>query len=64
MGEIMSGRIEEKIDLVVGEAQVVGEAIAKRFVKEGARAVIADVWNEVGQLQPNVLLAPMSIRTS
>lgn len=60
----MSGRIKEQIDLVVGEAQGVGGAIAKRFVEEGARAVIADVWNEVGQLQPNVLLAPMYIRTS
>jgi hypothetical protein len=32
MGEIMSGRIKEQIDLVVGEAQGVGGAIAKRFV--------------------------------
>ena len=37
MGEIMSGRIKEQIDLVVGEAQGVGGAIAKRFVEEGGK---------------------------
>ena len=46
----MSGRIEGKIALVVGAAQGIGEAIAKRFVEEGARVVIADVLDEVGQV--------------
>ena len=45
----MSGRIEGKIALVVGAAQGIGEAIAKRFVEEGAKVVIADVLDEVGQ---------------
>ena len=46
----MSGRIEGKIALVVGAVQGIGEAIAKRFVEEGARVVIADVLDEVGQV--------------
>ena len=45
----MSGRIEWKIVLIVVAAQGIGEAIAKRFVEEGARIVIADVLDEVGQ---------------
>jgi len=45
----MSGRIEGKIALVVGAAQGIGEAIAKRFVEEGAKVVISDVLDEVGQ---------------
>ena len=49
-GATMSGRIEGKIALVVGAAQGIGEAIAKRFVEEGARVVIADVLDEVGQV--------------
>ena len=45
----MSGRIEGKIALVVGAAQGIGEAIATRFVEEGAKVVIADVLDEAGQ---------------
>ena len=45
----MSGRIEGKIALVVGAAQGIGEAIATRFVEEGAKVVISDVLDEVGQ---------------
>ena len=45
----MSGRIEGKIALVVGAAQGIGEAIAVRFVEEGAKVVIADVLDEAGQ---------------
>ena len=45
----MSGRIEWKIVLIVVAAQGIGEAIAKRFVEKGARIVIADVLDEVGQ---------------
>ena len=45
----MSGRIEGKIALVVGAAQGIGEAIATRFVEEGAKIVIADVLDEAGQ---------------
>ena len=33
----MSGRIEGKIALVVGAAQGIGEAIAIRFMEEGAK---------------------------
>ena len=45
----MSGRIEGKIALVVGAVQGIGEAIATRFVEEGAKVVIADVLDEAGQ---------------
>ena len=35
--------------MVVGAAQGIGEAIAKRFMEEGAKVVIADVLDEIGQ---------------
>ena len=46
----MSGRIKEQIDLVVGEAQGVGGAIAKRFVEEGGKGCD---WRRGDWLRPD-----------
>jgi NAD(P)-dependent dehydrogenase (short-subunit alcohol dehydrogenase family) len=43
----MSGRLAEKIALVTGAAQGLGEAAARLFVREGARVAITDI-NEDG----------------
>ena len=45
----MCGRIEVKIALVVVGAQGIGDAIATRFVEEGAIVVIANVLDEAGK---------------
>lgn len=45
----MSGRIEKKIALVTGGASGLGEAIARRFVAEGAIVVVADIDEDAGR---------------
>ena len=52
------GKLEGKVAIVTGAAQGTGEAIARRFVAEGAKVVLADVRIEQGkaiaeQLGPN-----------
>ena len=42
------GKLEGKVAIVTGAAQGTGEAIARRFVAEGARVVLADVRVEQG----------------
>src|SRR3954470_10244796 len=41
-------RLEDRVALVTGGARGQGEAIARLFVEEGARVVIADVLDEAG----------------
>src|SRR5262245_12462655 len=45
----MSERLAGKIALVTGAAQGIGEACATRFVREGARVVLADIRDDLGQ---------------
>jgi 3-oxoacyl-[acyl-carrier protein] reductase len=46
----MSGRLENKIALVIGAARGIGEAIAARFAEEGAGVVIADTEVDAGKV--------------
>jgi 3alpha(or 20beta)-hydroxysteroid dehydrogenase len=43
------GRLDGKVAIVTGAARGSGEAIARRFVAEGARVVLADVRDEQGE---------------
>jgi 3alpha(or 20beta)-hydroxysteroid dehydrogenase len=43
------GRLDGKVAVVTGAARGSGEAIARRFVSEGARVVVADVLDELGK---------------
>ena len=42
-------RLEDKVAIVTGGAHGIGLAIAKRYVAEGARVVIADVDADAGE---------------
>ncbi|MEO1211122.1 MAG: glucose 1-dehydrogenase [Cyanobacteria bacterium J06638_20] len=42
-------RLADKVALVSGAAQGIGEAIARTFVTEGARVVVTDINDELGQ---------------
>src|SRR5215218_5245147 len=43
------GRLDDKVAIVTGGAQGIGLAIARRFVAEGAKVVIADIAQEIGR---------------
>lgn len=45
----MTVRLKDKAALVIGAARGIGEAIASRFVEEGARVTIADTEVQAGQ---------------
>jgi len=45
----MTRRLEGQVALVIGAARGIGEAIAERFVDEGARVVIADTEVDAGR---------------
>jgi NAD(P)-dependent dehydrogenase (short-subunit alcohol dehydrogenase family) len=42
-------RLEDKVTVITGAGQGIGEAYARRFAAEGARVVVADVNAEKGQ---------------
>jgi 3-oxoacyl-[acyl-carrier protein] reductase len=42
-------RLEGKIAIITGAGQGIGEAYARRFVREGARVVVADINAEKGE---------------
>jgi len=41
-------RLENKVAIVTGAGQGIGEAYARRFAREGAKVVVADVNVEKG----------------
>ncbi len=45
----MAGRLDGKVALVTGAARGTGEATARRFAAEGARVVVGDVLDELGE---------------
>ncbi|TPJ42642.1 SDR family oxidoreductase [Mesorhizobium sp. B2-5-13] len=58
----MTGRLEDKVALIVGGARGIGKGIALRFAEEGARLVLADTEEEAGQASADELGVPF-IRT-
>jgi 3-oxoacyl-[acyl-carrier protein] reductase len=45
----MSGRVQDKVAIVIGAARGIGAAIAERLVEESARVVIADSLEDEGR---------------
>lgn len=45
----MSGRLANKVAVVTGAASGIGEAVARRFVAEGARVLMTDLNAEAGE---------------
>lgn len=42
-------RLKDKVAVITGAAQGIGEAYARRFAKEGAKVVVADLNDKAGQ---------------
>ena len=51
-------RLEGKVAIVSGAASGMGAATARRFAKEGAKVVIADMLEEEGRRSPPTSRAP------
>jgi glucose 1-dehydrogenase len=53
--EAMMGRLDNKVAIVTGAARGIGLAIARRYVAEGARVVIADIDEQAGKAAASAL---------
>ncbi|UDL91134.1 SDR family oxidoreductase [Mesorhizobium sp. PAMC28654] len=58
----MTGRLKDKVALIIGGARGIGKGIALRFAEEGARLVLADTEIAAGQATSDELDVPF-IRT-
>jgi 3alpha(or 20beta)-hydroxysteroid dehydrogenase len=45
----MAGRLADKVAIVTGASRGTGEAVARRFVAEGASVLLADIRDELGE---------------
>lgn len=54
----MTGRLKDKVALVIGASRGIGKAIALRFIEEGAKLVLADFDAEGGKATAEELGVP------
>lgn len=51
----MTGRLKDRVALVIGAARGIGAAVADRFAREGAQVAVADVEEDAGQEQAQAI---------